>query len=417
MSEAIYFRLFPYCFAFENKVLTAKQELVERVGYYLLAYTEKESAYLEQLKLSFSIDRLIRDREEQKREIGIGEVAFWPGFGTGEEIGIQTLQSYFAKDFNQIYQHPNIDLLSQAVVTQNQAQNHQIKDALMQVLASIDVKELKFAFELALIDLFAIKSHLSIGAYLCEILGEKSSASTYQENFIKTHALVSNLDQALNACRSGYESLKIKIGARHWTEDLLEIAKIQTMIPQDVIIKLDGNQAFDFESAKGLMICAFAFGIHSIEEPLNPNLYTDPALFFRDLRALSKGYLSSYAYSKYLMKDFYTEIALDESLSVFKIDQIPDEIGIFVLKPMFLGGLISCWDIAKEAYQKGKQICITHSMDSAIGRYSCAYLCEALINEGIGVTAGLSGAELRDGINPLFVQNAHIELNPIKTLS
>ena len=211
-----------------------------------------------------------------------------------------------------------------------------------------------------------------------------------------THALVSSLDEALSAARRGHRAVKIKVGtAEHWSEDALFVARISAALPDDIELRLDANRAWTREEdALGFCITARAFGVGWVEEPLaNPT----PARW------------------KSLRDRGGAPIGVDESLTS------EDELAVILkakaatvitLKPMFLGGLIPTARFALLAHDAGARICLTHALESAIGRRGVAHLACALRAQHIPVEGGLSGGYEHDVASPLDLRAGEIVLNP-----
>ncbi len=399
MSTVLSFSLISYDLPFEQSIKTAKADLTHRKGWLLRVHFENQPQFF-----------------------GFGEIAPWPGFGLGMPALKKEMQSLFSETLKGSCQM----IIEDASMIQSPSESF-----LLSCTNQMKNPELQFAFELAMLDLFAQSANLPLSYFLRSNVQYDiypSSSVSNQKNInhfslnhhpthlhyhmhsqVKTHALVANREQALVACRSGYEALKFKIGAQHWTEDLLEIAKIKDELPKDIEFRLDANQAFDLDSASGLMVCANAFGIHWVEEPLSPQKFDDFEKFLQAIDQIAQ----PAGYSKYLDIPFKTQIALDESLTTDQINQVlvHDSVDLLILKPMFVGGLIRTRQLAIRAKQKHKRVCITHALDRCIGRFACAHLCDLLISQGIDdLSCGLSGALIKNDFCQLSIQNAIVEL-------
>ena len=83
-------------------------------------------------------------------------------------------------------------------------------------------------------------------------------------------------------------------------------------------------------------------------------------------------------------------ISLDESMVVDaeRVLRIP-RLWEVVIKPMFLGGLCRAFGLAKRAQEKGLKVCITHALESPIGRLGALHLASAIGMEHVhGVGGG-----------------------------
>jgi L-alanine-DL-glutamate epimerase-like enolase superfamily enzyme len=100
---------------------------------------------------------------------------------------------------------------------------------------------------------------------------------------------------------------------------------------------------------------------------------------------------------------------LSASLIQRRLGQALDEgVEVITLKPMFVGGLLSCATLARTALQRGARVCLTHALEGALGRRGVAHLCAALASEGLRVEGGLTGALPVDVMSPLEVSEGQV---------
>ena len=67
-----------------------------------------------------------------------------------------------------------------------------------------------------------------------------------------------------------------------------------------------------------------------------------------------------------------------------------------VLKPMFVGGLVAARDIANRAHSQAMSVCITHAMESDVGRLGALHLAS------VQPIQGVHGLELRAQTPPQY---------------
>jgi o-succinylbenzoate---CoA ligase len=323
----------------------------------------------------------------QDRILGLGEVAPWVGFGAGwdlvsEEVNRLSSDTKWHKQFETLIE----ELVSDRSLTQSLSQSRSFCDRLdvleaylSSILTSIMTPEVRFGIELTLLDAIS-------RAFRCPLSALFEPRTTLNT---ATHRLVRNYAEAIEAARRGYRSIKIKVGINeHWVEELMDIARIRATLP-NIEIRVDANQAWDAELAYGFSIAAYAFNIAWLEEPCRS--YTEHKLLLQKLEGLK-----------------HVKFGVDESLSQeggeFQRIFADSSVSVVTLKPMFLGGLIRCAQLAIEAQEAGKKVCITHTLGSWVERTATAHLVAALRPNILNLSAGLGGG-LSDDIQsdmPVF---------------
>jgi o-succinylbenzoate---CoA ligase len=323
----------------------------------------------------------------QDRILGLGEVAPWVGFGAGwdqvsEEVDRLSSDTKWHKQFETLSEK----LVSDRSLTQSLSQSRSFSERLgvleahlSSILTSVMTPELRFGIELTLLDSISRAFRCPLSA----LLEPRTTLST------ATHILVRNYAEAIEAARLGYRSIKVKVGINeHWVEELMDIARIRATLP-NIEIRVDANQAWDAELAYGFSIAAYAFNISWVEEPCRS--YTEHKLLLQKLEGVR-----------------HVKFGVDESLSQeegeFERILADSSVSVVTLKPMFVGGLIRCAQLAIEAKEAGKQVCITHALGSWIERTATAHLVAALRPNILNLSAGLGGG-LSDDIQsdmPVF---------------
>jgi len=245
------------------------------------------------------------------------------------------------------------------------------------------VPSLQFALEQAIIMLI-IKSNKN---FIKEFLRtEKSSVAVNAIiGFGEEENILSSIGEKIN---KGYGTFKIKIGRDDFDLDFRLIKKVRELFGYNIRIRLDTNQRWHMKNAASYLNQLSQFGIEYIEEPcdnLNCNLQ--------------------------LANKSTIPIALDESIhstdDAFKVIN-DSSINFIVLKPMIYGGIISSLQLIKEAGKKNKNVIISSSFESAVGK-SALTLLAAVTNHSFAHGLDTSEYFKRDICKDLFeVENGKI---------
>jgi L-alanine-DL-glutamate epimerase-like enolase superfamily enzyme len=175
-----------------------------------------------------------------------------------------------------------------------------------------------------------------------------------------------------DALKAGFRRLKVKLGAPEQLEqEVSALLAVARQLGKAVSFRADANRAWaasEVERAWTLL------------EPLELELLEEPGA----LPAQLLGRLP---------------LALDESLQSLEaaaaVEQLRASQARFaVLKPMALGGLSHCWELAQHACAVGIQPLLSHCFDGPVALRAAAALALALPTEvahGLAPHAGLSG--------------------------
>lgn len=334
------------------KVATARGEIVERSGFVVCVRGEDGVC-------------------------GVGEALPLPSFGgeTEAECGKALIESLG-------------ELASCA------AAGARASEALGRALARTPVAQC--ACELALLDLAARRA----GAPLAALLGARSGARTAR---VEVNALVSSPDpqacaeQARDAAREGFRTIKLKLGALSLRADLERARAARDAIGGDARLRLDANGAWDEATAADALDALAALEPEWIEQPIAPG---DVAALAR-LRARSR-----------------VRIAADESLACYnEAERIlaAGAVDALALKLPPLGGPRRALDLARRARERGITCYVTSFLDSSLGVRAAAHAALALeAAAGAPLPAcGLATASLlsRDLTQPLPFVNGALELD------
>lgn len=213
--------------------------------------------------------------------------------------------------------------------------------------------------EQARLDLAARRAGCSITA----LLGLDPATS------VASHRLVADADEARAAVADGACALKVKVAADPLADDDARVGAIRDAAP-DIDLRLDANGGWDRAAAADATRALARHRPAWIEQPL-------PAADVDGLVALRR--LSP------------APLAVDESVA--RLGEAALALAeVAVIKPMFVGGLRRARDLARAARRRGLTVCITHALESPLGRLGALHLAAGLEGPtGQGVH-GLGGA-------------------------
>jgi L-Ala-D/L-Glu epimerase len=196
------------------------------------------------------------------------------------------------------------------------------------------------------------------------------------------------MEQVRGKINSGFNCIKIKMGAMHFDEELQFLKKVRKEYPQsDIILRLDANGAFLPINALENLERLSELEIHSIEQPIR------------------QGHVEQMVE---LCEKSPLKIALDEELIGVAEDQKARLIELIrpaflILKPTLLGGYKNCDDWIRLADKTGIGWWITSALESnvglnAIAQWTAEY--ETDLHQGLG-TGGLYSNNVE---SPLYVE-------------
>jgi o-succinylbenzoate synthase len=181
-------------------------------------------------------------------------------------------------------------------------------------------------------------------------------------------------EQITTLLNQGYRVLKFKLGLAPAVTEFIKLRRLVVGLPQDVSLRLDVNQAWNFETALIFItalqktFCAncdnrpLSSWIESIEEPLIQATDTHLAR----LQTLAN-----------------FPLAIDESLlqtsRQWPINPATIPVKRLVLKPSVIGGLRPTFALACRAITIGREVVLTSLIESAAGLWSTAQLTAAII--------------------------------------
>lgn len=184
-------------------------------------------------------------------------------------------------------------------------------------------------------------------------------------------------EQAIKKRNQGFTTIKLKVGALDWQQELELIRDIRSEMPaNEVTLRLDANGAWQHKEAQKKLEELFPFDIHSIEQPIKPD----------QIGALID-----------ICTNSPIPIALDEELINKPFDHQKYSLlelarpQFIVLKPTLLGGLGQTDNWIRMAEDLGIDWWITSMLESNIGLNAVCQLAaqyRPLLPQGLG-TGGL----------------------------
>jgi len=207
------------------------------------------------------------------------------------------------------------------------------------------------------------------------------------------------LQQVAEKLAAGFTCLKLKIGAIDFKSEIDILRSIRERYPAEQLeIRVDANGAFSPESAIEKLEQLAKFGLHSIEQPIQPG-QTET---MKNLCAITP-----------------IPIALDEELirisdpleKVKLLEQINPQ--YIILKPSLLGGIEAAEEWISLAQERGIGWWVTSALESNIGLNAIA---QWTANLGTSNFQGLgTGALFTNNIeSPLYVSDGFIWYDPAR---
>lgn len=193
---------------------------------------------------------------------------------------------------------------------------------------------------------------------------------------VKTNIVAGSLATPIFTNFISGDVIKFKVGVDSIEKELLLLEKIIKQLPANSKIRLDANQAWDFNDAKHFVTqCSemtrnVAITIDSIEEPL----------LRPDLQLLGE-----------LQQLVEFPIALDESVTKFRFQQLlsTNWLRRVVLKPTIVGGALTTFNLAREFQRCSIEVIITSAMETEIG-VEIATHCAAAVDPQQKFSHGLT---------------------------
>jgi O-succinylbenzoate synthase len=277
---------------------------------------------------------------------GWGEAAPLPGFSR-EDLGEVTAQL-----------RGLADVMMDRAVTVDLLDPH---EPLARELDAMDLApSARFGFELALWNLYAAAS----GKKLPELVSPRPRAT------VPINALIPSSDHALEEAHSartaGYETVKLKVGARGVEEDAELVRAVRGALGDAVALRLDANRVWSLGEAERFARGTADLDLEYVEEPL-----TDPS----ELPLLAENH--------------DLPVALDESLAGMEPKELENHgyARAVVLKPTLLGGISQTLRFARVASRFGARPVLSSAYETGVGTSALVALAAGVGDEE--VPAGL----------------------------
>jgi L-Ala-D/L-Glu epimerase len=160
------------------------------------------------------------------------------------------------------------------------------------------------------------------------------------------------------AVEAGFECVKVKVGARSVTDDVVRLRAVRDEVGSDVELRADANGAWSRAQARKAFHKFDSLRIAYVEQPLPP----DDLDGLADLRSRSVG------------------VAADESVAETSVDEVlgAGAADVLVCKPMVLGGPDRAVEVAKRARDAGVTPVVTTTIDGVVARTAAIHVAAAI---------------------------------------
>jgi len=180
-------------------------------------------------------------------------------------------------------------------------------------------------------------------------------------------SILTRIDEKI---KSGYNTIKLKIGRDNFEDDYSLVAAVRNKFGDGIKLRLDVNNKWNAENTLSYLKRLEPFNIEYIEEPGG------------DLFSLFN-----------LVKDSPISIGIDESLrspdNAFTVIN-ESKIDIIILKPGIYCGFLRALKLIRLSNELNKKVIISSSFESAIGKSGLVMLASLTNHE---LAHGLSSAE------------------------
>ncbi|QLH78712.1 o-succinylbenzoate synthase [Halosimplex rubrum] len=166
------------------------------------------------------------------------------------------------------------------------------------------------------------------------------------------------VERAEAAVDSGFDCLKLKVGARPVEKDVERVRGVRRAVGDGVTIRLDANGAWSRAEAAGAIERLASLDVAYVEQPL-------PA---EDLVALAD------------LRGNGVDIAVDEGLVEHSMAEVfdADAADVVILKPMVLGGPGNAQTLALRARDRGIEPVVTTTVDAVVARTAAVHVAAAI---------------------------------------
>jgi o-succinylbenzoate synthase len=293
---------------------------------------------------------------------GWGELVTWPGFGSRAGArepqraltdAVQEGSPLFQRDWSQLDLEP-VD----------------------QPPLSDLPPETACALEVALLDLLGQARGVSLAALLAGPQADLVRS-------LDSHVLVRGVDDAERAVAAGAQHLKLKVGLGDVEADVARVGALRRAVGDDMSLRLDANGCWDRREALRRLARLAPFDLEWIEQPVTPH----------DLDGLA-------AVRAARLAPVAADEALTGPLSLARLIDL-EAADVVVLKAPFVGGPRAARALARAALTHGLAVCVTHALETRVGRAAALHLAASLGPPPAALAGGLLPGPLRDPRAPL----------------
>ena len=200
--------------------------------------------------------------------------------------------------------------------------------------------------------------------------------------------------EADEAVGSGFETLKVKVGAQELAVDVERVRAVRATVGEAVAVRIDANGAWTPGTAREAVGAFADLGLEYIEQPV-PAARLD---VLADLRGHG------------------VDIAADEALATHDPETVlsADAADVLVLKPMALGGIDRARTVALSAAEEGVETVVTTTIDAAVARTAAVHLAASLpaVRACGFATAGMLATDLVPDPVPVESGRIRVPANP-----
>lgn len=212
------------------------------------------------------------------------------------------------------------------------------------------------ALDCALLDRNARRADRPLYRYL----GAEERVGSIPVNAVVGDADIdTTVSRAKAASASGFECVKVKVGARAPDRDLERLAAVREALGEDIAVRADANGAWTQSTALDLWPELGEIGVATVEQPLAASEIAGHA----ELRNQSG-----------------PEVALDEGLREHGVEDIlqAGAADVIVLKPMAMGGIEPTVTATQQLEETQVSPIITTTVDAAVARAAAVHIAATL---------------------------------------
>lgn len=207
------------------------------------------------------------------------------------------------------------------------------------------------------------------GRSLAALLADDGPFDAASAGAVPVNATVGDGDReetvtaAERAVAAGFDTLKLKVGARDLAGDLARVEAVRAAAP-DATLRVDANGAWDPGTARTAVNALGDRGVAVVEQPV-------PAEALDELSSLARPADGGGSPDRPL-------VTADEALTYHPVDRVAAAADALVLKPMALGGPAAALDAAAVARAAGAEAIVTTTIDAVIARTAAVAVAAAI---------------------------------------